>query len=150
MHSEETDSPGRLLGIDLGDKRVGLAISDPTGHFAIGLETIIRTRHMNLCDEIKLLCQKHGISAVIIGLPISMNGTAGSQAEKVRAFAEELQAFLQLPLHFMDERLTSVMAQQTLRAQGIQPSRQKHLIDQASAQRILQDFMDRRTYLNKN
>jgi putative Holliday junction resolvase len=136
-------SETRILAIDLGARRIGLAVSDPTRTFAVGLETLIVTMKTDPVAELVTICQDYDVERIILGLPRKMDGTEGIQAEKVREFAEALTAATGLPLEFLDERLTSVLAQQTLRAQGIQPSRHKELVDQAAAKRILQDYLDR-------
>lgn len=134
---------GRILGLDVGDKRIGVAVSDPLGMFAIGLETIELGRRKAILAAIKQLCAEYGIERLIIGLPRHMDGREGHQAEKVRRFAEDLAKTIDLPQTFLDERLTSKIAEQTLREQGVKYSKHKGLIDQAAAQRILQDYLDR-------
>lgn len=139
---------GRLLAVDLGQKRVGFAVSDPTGHFAVGLETLTVYHKTDVVGEVVARCKAYGVETVILGLPRNMNGSEGPQAEKVRAFGDALvaalgEAGLGCGLEFLDERLTSVLAHQTLREQGIAPSRHKGWVDQAAAKRILQDYMDR-------
>jgi putative Holliday junction resolvase len=90
------------------------------------------------------LTQTYDIGQVVLGLPIRMDGQEGAQAQKVRAFGEALAERFALPITWLDERYTSVIAQQALRAQGIAPSRNKARIDQAAAQIILQNFLDSR------
>lgn len=138
----------RILAIDLGKKRIGLAISDPTRSFAVGLDTLVIHPKTDVLAELVAVCRKHAVETIIMGLPVNMNGTEGPQADYVRDFTNALEQALadqelDCPIVFLDERLTSVLAQQTLRAQGYQPSRHKEWIDQASAKRILQDYLDR-------
>ncbi|MBK8189981.1 MAG: Holliday junction resolvase RuvX [Vampirovibrionales bacterium] len=134
----------RILAIDYGQRRIGLAISDPLGHFAVGLPTLERNARTDLWTPLAALRDQYGVSTIVLGLPRNMNGSEGPMAQKVRAFGEALQTHLGCEVVFFDERLTSTLAQQTLRAQGIAPSRQKGLVDQAAAARILQDYLDAR------
>lgn len=138
------DEPvGRILAIDLGRKRVGLAVSDPFGNFAVGLETLIRSAKFDLVGAIGKVCEEYGVIRLVLGLPVNMDGTEGPKARESRDFAKILEAGLGLPVTLIDERLTSVIAQQTLREQGFQPSRQKGLVDQGAAKILLQNYLDR-------
>ena len=140
----------RILAIDLGEKRVGLAVSDPLGSFAVGLETFElqpnkpQQSKTALLDQIAVYCKQYSVSRIVLGLPVSMDGQEHHAAQKVRDFAESLNAVSDCPTEFVDERLTSVLAHQTLKAQGIKPSRNKGLVDQAAACRILQDYLDKK------
>lgn len=134
---------GRLLGIDYGKKRVGLAISDPLGMFASGLETLQNVSAKQLLKEIQELINAYDIEKVVLGLPLKTTGEPGEAAEAVQAFGALLTEKTGLPVVYEDERFTSVIAQQALREQGVQPSRQKHLIDKTSAALILQHHLDR-------
>lgn len=134
----------RILAIDYGQKRIGLAVSDPLGRFAVGLPTLERTRKTDLWTPLAALRDQYGIHTVVVGLPRNMDGSEGPMAHKVRAFGAMLSAQLGCEVTYLDERLTSALAEQTLRAQGIAPSRQKGLVDQAAAARILQDYLDSR------
>lgn len=138
----DDDHPKRLLAIDFGAKRIGLAVSDPTRIFAVGLETLFIRHNTDVIAELGLICQQYNVEKIILGLPKTLRGAEGPQADKVRVFADELAESLSLPIEFLDERLTSVLAQQTLREQGIQPFKNKDLVDQAAAKRILQDYLD--------
>jgi putative holliday junction resolvase len=139
-----TVNSGRILAIDLGRKRVGLAVSDPLGHFAVGLETVTRTAKTDLVGEIGKVCQQYGVSQLVLGLPVNMDGSEGPKALESRQLAEALEARLKLPVALLDERLTSVIAQQTLKAQGISPSRHKGWVDETAAKILLQDYLARR------
>lgn len=140
------DLSPRILAIDLGEKRVGIAVSDPMGHFAVGLETIQVQSKPQLLADIQTLCQQYDVHTIVLGLPISMNGQEGPAAEKVRKWAEWIHEATGRPIAFYDERLTSVLALQTLKAQGVKPSKHKGLVDQAAAKRILQDYLDRNAF----
>lgn len=138
--------PPRILGIDPGDKRIGLAVSDPFGNFAVGLDTIANHEGKDVLPEFRTVCERYDIQQIVIGLPKHMSGEEGISAQKARALGEVLSTGLNIPVEFMDERLTSKMAEQSLRDMGIKSSRDRHKgkVDQAAAMRILQDFLDRR------
>jgi len=135
------DQGQRILAIDLGRKRVGLAISDPLGSFAVGLETLERTQKTDVVAVIGQLCQQKNVGLIVLGLPVNMDGSEGGKALESRNLAEELTQHLGLPVVLLDERLTSKLAQQQLIASGIQPSRHKGRIDQRAAEILLEDFL---------
>jgi putative Holliday junction resolvase len=138
----------RILGIDVGTRRVGIAISDPGNTFAVGLTTVEVQSTKEIIQNIARLAREYDVSLLVIGLPTNMNGSEGPAAQKVRYVAEHLKEELQIGIEFFDERLTSVIAHKSLRAQGIKPSRNKGLVDQAAAVTILQDYLDRQRYKN--
>jgi putative Holliday junction resolvase len=144
--SIEDDLPPRILAIDPGQKRVGLAVSDPFGNFAVGLNTIGNYTGKDLVPELLAICQQYEVKTIVIGLPLHMSGEEGDGARQARELAALLTEKLSLPVELMDERLTSKIAEQSLRMQGIQSSRHRKtgIVDQAAAMRILQDFMDRK------
>lgn len=133
---------GRLLGIDYGKKRIGLAISDPLGIFATGLTTLENRSLKHVLNELKALAEAHNVERMVIGLPLKESGEQGLLAVEAQAFGTALAEALGVAVVYVDERYTSVIAQQTLRAQGIQPSRQKHLTDKTAAALILQQYLD--------
>jgi putative Holliday junction resolvase len=135
--------PSRILAIDPGQKRIGLAVSDPFGNFAVGLETLSNYEGKDLLPELSALCQQYNVQKLLIGLPLHMSGEEGIGARQARALAETLSTGLNLPAELMDERLTSKLAEQSLREMGIQSSRhrKKGIIDQAAAIRLLQDHL---------
>lgn len=132
---------GRVLGIDPGSKRIGLAISDPLGNFAIGLDTIAAAN--NPVEIIASLCSEKDIRQIVVGHPLHMSGDVGDKATQAQDFAKLLQEKTQLPVELLDERLTSVLAHQTLQAQGISPSKNKEKVDQAAAVHLLQNYLDK-------
>jgi putative holliday junction resolvase len=134
---------GRILGIDYGLKRVGLALSDPLGIFASGLTTLPNKSAKQLLKELQAVINEHQVEKLVMGLPVRSTGELGTAAEAVQAFGNELSKATGLPVFYEDERFTSVIAQQALQAQGVQPSRQKHLVDQTSAALILQQYLDK-------
>jgi putative Holliday junction resolvase len=136
--NDSEDTP-RILALDMGAKRVGMAISDPTGVFAVGLQTVA---YKELWHELHRLFTEYTVGQLVVGLPRHMNGTEGASAVKVREFVATFQSRFPQPVALMDERLTTVLAHQTLKSQGISPSRNKGWVDQAAAKRILQDYLD--------
>jgi len=142
--SYDDDLPPRILAVDPGQKRVGLAVSDPFGNFAVGLDTNSNHEGKNLIPELSAICRQYDIKQIVMGLPLHMSGEEGASSQKAREMAALLSEKLNLPVALMDERLTSKIAEQTLRDQGISSSkhRKKGIIDQAAAMRILQDYLD--------
>ena len=135
--------PDRFLGLDIGSKRVGVAVSGELGHPAQPVLTLIRKR--NPKDDLRSLarlCRKYECTGIVAGNPLHLSGELSAQAAKSRAFAEELAALTGLPLHLWDERLTSREAHAILYAAG--KPRQEHtpLVDQVAAVLILQSFLD--------
>jgi putative Holliday junction resolvase len=144
MSFDET-LPPRILAIDPGKKRVGLAVSDPFGNFAVGLDTLANYEGKDLLPELIAVCDRYEVCRIVIGLPLHMSGEEGIAAQDAGDLAGILESGLNLPIDLMDERLTSKIAEQTLRDQGIASSRHRKsgIIDQAAAMRILQDYLDR-------
>ncbi|MEO1858159.1 MAG: Holliday junction resolvase RuvX [Rubritalea sp.] len=134
------------LGIDHGDARIGLAITDPIGILAHPLETI-HVQQTPPLERINTLISQRLVKQIIIGLPYRMDGSEGTAAAKIRDFAEELEKSLvsPLPITFIDERLTTVSAAQKLHAAGKNARKQKGLIDQAAAVEILSDWLNQQT-----
>ena len=133
----------RYLGLDVGSKRIGVAVSDELGLTAQPVLTLTRKRSPREdMRSLARLCRRFGCVGIVVGDPKHLSGEASAQGEKVRVFAEELAALAELPLHFVDERLTSRAAHEILYAAG--KSRQEHrpLVDQVAAVLILQSFLD--------
>lgn len=133
----------RILGIDYGKKRIGLAISDPLGIFATGLETLEIASEKRLIAALVQIIREYGIVRVVVGLPLRTTGEPGPIGDVVKQFADKLAQITGLPVTLEDERYTSVIAQQSLQAQGIKPSRNKHLVDKTAAALILQQYLDK-------
>ena len=132
----------RVLGIDSGDARVGVAISDELGFLAHPLETI-DVRRTPVVPRIRELALERDAEAIVVGLPRNMDGSRGPAAEKATRLAEEIQTALpDLRVVTWDERLTTVSAQRSLREAGRKAHEQKKIIDQAAAQVILQSWLD--------
>ena len=130
------------LGLDVGSKRIGVAGCDGTGLIATGLTTIKRTSFEQDVSQFRELVEQREVQVLVIGLPYSMNGTLGFQARQVQKYARRLSASLQLPVEYVDERLTSFEAEQLLHAEKRSPSRHKALIDRKAAAIILQQWLD--------
>lgn len=126
----------RLLGLDVGEKRIGVAVTDPMGMFAQPVSTIMRGIHD--IDEIVSLVEEYSITEVVVGLPVNMNGTLGPGAEKVQEFASKLEAALTVPLVFEDERLTTSMAERMMIDADVSRKKRKKSIDKIAAAIILE------------
>jgi putative Holliday junction resolvase len=134
------------LGLDVGKKRIGVAGCDGTGLIATGLTTIERTSFARDVELLKQLVEEREASLLVVGLPYSMNGTLGFQAEQVQKFARRLSAALQLPVEYIDERLTSIEAEQQLKELKRFSSRDKGAIDRRAATIILQQWLEQRRF----
>ncbi len=130
------------LGLDVGRKRIGVAGCDRTGLIATGITTIERQSFVRDVEQIRTLVEQREVQTLVVGLPYSMDGSLGFQARQTQKFANRLVKALQLPLEYVDERLTSYQAEQMLIAQKISPSRHKSLIDRKAASLILQQWLD--------
>jgi len=132
----------RILGIDVGEARIGLALSDELGMLAHPLETIqvkAGKPHVKIAEIIR----REKVAEAVIGLPRNMNGTYGPAAEKCREFARKLTGQIpNLTIHFQDERLTTVAAQKSLHEAGRNTRKSRPVIDQVAAQLILQGYLD--------
>ncbi len=135
----------RYLGLDVGTKRIGSAISDPLAITAQPLKVIFRMPEIKAIEEIEKICKEYNVETIIAGLPRNMNGTLGFQAEDVIAFVDKIKAATGIEVKFEDERLTSKDAARILTEQNKKPSKNKGLIDVTSAILILQQFLDRRS-----
>jgi putative Holliday junction resolvase len=133
------------MGIDVGAVRIGVALSDPDGLLATPLVTVPRDVDGSTdMAAIAALVAEHGVVQVVIGLPRTLAGREGPAAEAARAFAERLATVVDVPLVFSDERLTTVVATQQLRASGRKGRRQRAVVDQVAAVAILQGWLDAR------
>lgn len=135
--------PGRVLGIDPGDVRTGLAISDDFRMLAMPLETITASGKP-LIERIRAIVLEREVKELVVGLPRNMDGSYGAAADKVRAFAKDLSHAIgdTHKIHLWDERLSTVAASKSLRESGKNSRKQKNLVDQVAAQIILQSWLD--------
>lgn len=132
------------LGLDVGRKRIGVAGCDRTGLIASGITTIERRNFEYDVEQIKQLVKAREVQVLVVGLPYSMDGKLGFQARQVQKFASRVAKIIQLPVEYVDERLTSYQAEQMLIAENISPSRNKGMIDRKAAALILQQWLDAR------
>jgi putative holliday junction resolvase len=134
----------RSLGLDVGDKRIGVALSDPLGILASPLLVIERGENNAELAAIADLVKRHAVNRIIVGLPQSMDGSIGLQAEKVKAFAGKLKEVAPVPVEFRDERLTTVVAKRMMEEAGVKkPARNKRIeYDAAAAAIILQSYLN--------
>jgi putative Holliday junction resolvase len=128
--------------MDVGSKRIGLAISDLLGITAQGLDTLHRQNKRTDFAQLEHVIREHDVTEIVIGLPLRMNGVEGIQAEKMQAFAEEVRRRFKLPVHLWDERLTSAQANRLLRETEMSIKRRGAVVDQMAAVLILQSWMD--------
>lgn len=134
----------RILGLDYGSRTVGVAVTDPTGLIAQPLRTITRTRESMLrktLQEIDSIVRTMQVGKIILGLPLNMDGTEGERAGRTRSFAEKLRQRVDVPVEFMDERLTTVEADGILEESGVRREIRKQMIDQVAAQLILESWL---------
>ena len=135
----------RILGLDFGSKTVGVAVSDGLLLTAQGGETIERKDENKLrktCARIEELIAEYEITEIVLGLPKNMNNTEGERVEKTKAFGEMLERRTGLPVHYWDERLTTVAAEQILMESGVRRENRKAVIDKVAAGLILQGYLD--------
>ena len=133
---------GRVLGIDYGDSRIGLAMSDPLKIIASPFKTIRNEGNEKCLQVFQSLIKDKDVEAIVVGLPMGLKGQETVQTKKVREFANLLYA-LKLPIHLEDERLSSVSAEKSMIQQNIKTGHNKGLIDQRAAAIILQQFLDK-------
>lgn len=136
--NQEIEHP--VLGIDHGEARIGVAITDVVGILAHPVETI-QVKSVDPIQRIIELIAERGVKQVVIGLPLRMDGSEGDAAEKIRAFGNQLSERINLPLSYQDERLTTVSAAAKLHQAGRNSKKQKTMIDQAAAVEILTDWL---------
>ncbi|MFC1913273.1 Holliday junction resolvase RuvX [Chloroflexota bacterium] len=130
------------MGLDLGDKRIGVALSDPQGILASPLAIIDCKDEASDITAITALVYEHGVERIVVGLPRSMDGSIGKQAEKVKDFTQNLCRYTEVPVEFRDERLTTVSAKRLARAATTKKTRGKVRYDAAAAALILQGYLD--------
>ena len=147
MNHSSKDATGsevrRVLGLDVGSKRIGIAVSDPLGITAQGLETLQRQNKRLDFEKLEKLARDYSVAEVVVGFPLRMSGAEGVQAEKMHRFADELRERLQIPVHLWDERLTSAEANRLLRETEMSIQRRAQVVDQMAAVLILQSWMER-------
>ena len=131
---------GRMLGLDIGERRIGVAVSDELGTIASPVGMILRQR--DVAAEVRGLIAEYGAVRVVAGLPIGMSGREGPQAQTVRAFVDELAKRLDVPVEFYDERLSTAVAERSLIAGGTRRAKRRDKVDAVAAAVILQGYLD--------
>ena len=133
----------RALGIDVGERRIGVALSDHLGFLAAPLRAVeVRGRPERAREELAAIARKEGVEIVVVGLPLSLNGEEGPQARAVRAFAARLAPLLDVPIAFWDERFTTAEAERTMIDRRMKREERRARIDAAAAAIMLQGFLD--------
>jgi putative holliday junction resolvase len=135
---------GRILALDLGKRRIGLALSDELGLTAQGLETLQRTNIRADLAHLAEIASENSVSSIVIGNPIHMSGQEGRQSGYAHEFGARLQAATGLPVEFWDERLTTVEAQRVLRQSGISIEKRASAVDRLAAVILLESYLDSR------
>lgn len=131
----------RILGIDVGTRRVGVALSDPGRQLATGVR-VIDTRKQSAIAAISGLARDHGVRKVVVGLPLHWDGRAGESARRARQLGEALRERTGLDVVYADERYTTVVAEETLREAGLDGRKRRAVVDMVAAQLILQGYLD--------
>ncbi|MCF8031016.1 MAG: Holliday junction resolvase RuvX [Desulfohalobiaceae bacterium] len=134
----------RVLGIDFGLSRIGVAISDADAGMAFPLKTIHKRTREQVFEEIEAIVRQRGVSAIALGLPLDLEGRHTLSTRQAENFRRELCSRLDLPVHLVDEACTSVQAEAKLREAGVPPRKRKSLLDQQAAVEILETFLNNR------
>lgn len=134
----------RILGIDFGEKRIGLAVSDPLGFTAQGLETLPNTGPSKVLEALAGICREYGVGEVVIGLPVNMDGSFGPKAKEIMALVPRLEKGLNLPVKSWDERLSTRQAGRLMIEGGLSRRRRKQESDRLAAVLILQSYLESR------
>jgi putative Holliday junction resolvase len=136
---------GRILAIDYGSRRMGLAVSDPLGITAQGLETLERKNKRSDFARLERVIRQHEVREIVLGYPLRMSGEEGTQSQKVTEFANALREKFQLAVHLWDERLTSAEANRLLREAELSTRKRAQAVDRMAAVLILQSFLQARS-----
>lgn len=131
----------RILGLDVGSKRIGVAVSDPLGITAQGLDTIQRQNKRRDLAALGAVLKQYEVKEIVIGLPLRLSGAEGTQSEKMRSFAADIQSYFKLPVHLWDERWTSTEANRLLRETDLSIKKRGQAVDRMAAILILQSWM---------
>ena len=135
----------RILGVDYGERRIGLALSDPLQIIAKPLTVIDRAKTRDYISLISNIISEKNVISMVVGLPLTLKGKHSQQTKIVMAFVEELKLELEIPIDFIDERLSSVSAEKLLQMQNIKTGHDKGRVDETSASIILQEHLDSQT-----
>ena len=134
----------RVMGLDVGARRIGVAVSDALGVTAQGLDTLHRKNKKQDFSFLYRVIRDYNVKEIVVGLPLRMSGAEGTQAEKIHAFVDDLRKHFKLPVHLWDERLTSVEANRLLRETDLSIEKRGQAVDRMAAILILQGWMDSR------
>lgn len=134
----------RILALDLGQKRIGVALSDPTGTIAQPFEVIPGRGLRQVAARIRALVEAHEVSVIVLGLPLRLDGREGEEAAKARVFAKKLQSLVSIPVELVDERLSTVEAERAMLETDESRARRRARRDAVAAALILQTYLDRR------
>ena len=144
-YNRRVGDSGRILAIDYGSRRMGLAVSDPLGITAQGLETLERKNKRADFGRLERTIREYQVREIVLGNPLRMSGQEGTQSQKVAEFAEQLRQRFQLPVHLWDERLTSAEANRLLREAEVSTKKRAQAVDRMAAVLILQSFLQSRS-----
>lgn len=134
----------RILGLDVGQRRIGVAVSDELGLTAQGAAVIENTGEDDVMAAIADLVEQYGAGLIVLGLPKRTDGSLGPEAENIRAFGERLAGIVGIPVEYWDERFSTAEAERMLISAGLRRSRRRQVVDQVAAGLILQGYLDRR------
>ena len=134
----------RVLALDVGDRRIGLAVSDTMGLIASPLEAIVRTSQEEDVGQVLAVARANDVVEIFVGMPLTLSGEVGSQAKKVNAFRRDLKRRAGVKVRSLDERYSTVEAERLMREAGAKPSRDRAKVDSAAAAVILQSYLDSR------
>ena len=140
--NSQPDQATRLMGLDVGARRIGIAVSDLLGITAQGLETLQRRNKRYDFQHLRRVIRDYNVASIVVGLPLRLSGVDSAQTVKVQEFAEELREKFELPVHLWDERLTSVQANRLLREAELSIEKRAAAVDRMAAVLILQSYMD--------
>jgi putative Holliday junction resolvase len=140
----------RFLGLDIGTKTIGLALSDVLGMIATPTETLRRGKFMDDAKKLLAMVKQHDVGALVLGLPLNMDGSEGPRCQSVRQFAANLLAIQDIDIAFWDERLSTVVAHRVMIDADLSRKRQAEVVDKMAAAVILQGFLDHLSYAKRN
>jgi putative Holliday junction resolvase len=142
MHASATPAHSRILALDVGAKRIGVAISDPLGITAQGLDTIERQNKRRDMEALERVLAKYEVREIVVGLPLRLSGAEGTQSEKMRLFANDLHVHFGVAVHLWDERWTSTQANRLLRETDLSIKKRGQAVDRMAAILILQSWIE--------
>jgi putative Holliday junction resolvase len=132
----------RFMGLDFGDKRIGIAVSDDQGQIAMPKDTLQRSGKVKYIERLAELADQENVGEILVGMPVSMDGSHGPQAQKVMRFVQRLRQRVEIPVVVWDERLTTVAAERILIEGNLSRSRRRRVIDKVAAAYMLQSYLD--------